>query len=131
MRYIYVTNETRDIMQDDSGNTIFGTDLTWDQYDRLMYERVTAKWVEFERELFRAKWFDYRFMHPVAATYVAAYHFDRVYRQIYARNVNRETAEHIRVQKQPDLFECSKMFSTAIWRTANGRRDWHPLRFRL
>ncbi len=103
-------------MQDDSGNTIFGTDLTWDQYDRLMYERVTAKWVEFERELFRAKWFDYRFMHPVAATYVAVHHYERAYRQAYARNVSRGAAEYIRVRKAADLFECPKMYIAGVWR---------------
>ncbi len=103
-------------MQDDSGNTIFGTKLTWDEYDLLMFERVTQKWVEFERELFRAKWFDYRFMHPVAATYVAAHQFEKCYRQAYARNVSRGSAEYINLQKAPDLFECPKMYIIGVWR---------------
>lgn len=120
-------------MQDETGETIFGTDLDRDRCDEIMFAyilkrmRVAAspsfsnykKFEEMtgvETELFRVKWFDYRFLHPVQATYFYAHCYDRAYRAAFKRHVSHKTAEHIAVLKKEDLFENEKRFVGAIWR---------------
>jgi hypothetical protein len=122
-------------MQDESGAVIFGTDFDQDRYDEILFEYFLKKnrtlaprfsnfakiddEMQIERELFRVKWFDYRFIHPVSATYLFAYHWDKQYRLSYSKNVSRDAAENIRVQKDADLFKCPQAYITAMIR---GRR---------
>lgn len=121
-------------MQDDTSATIFGTDLSWDRYDELMLDYFVKRLrirltnprfmsaekfdgeIRLEVDLFRKKWFDYRFLHPVAATYLYAHHYERAYRNAFGRNIDRNAAEHIKVLKHEDLFQCKQEFITSIWR---------------
>jgi hypothetical protein len=122
-------------MQDDDGKTIFGTDLDFDRCDELMFDfylkklRISAEkgpsysnfrkfdeLTHLETALFRKKWFDYRYLHPVAATYLYAHHYQVVYRQAFKRHISRDISEHIKVLKDEDLFNCPQRFVADMWR---------------
>lgn len=64
--------------------------------DWLTYLHTDAKSLEWELGLYATKWFDYRMMTGVEATkaYIEAY--GQVYRDIYARELDRDRAEHIK-----------------------------------
>lgn len=48
---------------------------------------------ERERELHAQKWFDYRFMSPIEATYLFRNEYQKVYRRRYAHDVDAEEAQ--------------------------------------
>lgn len=120
-------------MQDEGGATIFGTDLDRDRCDEIMFGYVLTRmrvsalpsfsnYKKFEAitgvetELFRVKWFDYRFLHPVQATYLYAHFYVETYRTAFKRHVSRDQAEHVKVLKKPDLFANDKRLVGALWR---------------
>jgi hypothetical protein len=121
-------------MHDDQGKVIFGTDLSSDTYDEIMFAHL-IRWLRIniknpnvssgakidgearlELDLFRKKWFCYRFLHPVAATYLYAHFYQIAYRRTYARNVNRGTAEYIRIFSNEDIFKCDPPIVTSMWK---------------
>jgi hypothetical protein len=57
---------------------------------------INKKFQGFDLELFDTKWFDYRFLTPFQATqaYIDAY--GAVYKTIYARELDRARAEHVK-----------------------------------
>lgn len=94
-------------MSEPSENSYFGADLSWEEYDERMI-RINKDWVEEERSLFICKWFDYRQMHPVQATYLYADEYIKAFRNHYARNYDRAATEGgrpIRPWRQEDIFE--------------------------
>jgi hypothetical protein len=97
---------------------VFGTGLTTEEYDFLMHTFIDKKYHQFEVELFKAKWFDYRFIHPVEATYVFFQHYKTAYRNAFARNVDRERAEFVRIGKYEDLFDLKNLSNSE--RTSDG-----------
>lgn len=60
--------------------------------------------LKIESDLMRMKWFDYRFMHPAAATALFALHYEQEFRWAWRKHVDVETVD----RKQPlgfkDLF---------------------------
>ena len=95
---------------------VFGLDLPAEEYDRLMFLHVRKDWQKFEGPLFTSKWFDYRFMNPVAATYQYAADYVRVYKLFFRATIDRAAAEFVRPLKDPDLFKCPQTTISAIWR---------------
>ncbi|CAO3459905.1 hypothetical protein [Azospirillum argentinense] len=57
-----------------------------------------------EPALFRSKWFDYRFLTPVMATYLYAEVYRRTYQRLFARHVDRERAKYARGTKFEEIF---------------------------
>lgn len=57
---------------------------------------ISKKFQSFDLDLFSTKWFDYRFMTPFEATkeYISVY--GAVYKTIYARELDRARAEHVK-----------------------------------
>jgi hypothetical protein len=103
------------MIEDDSAE-IFGQNFDIYKYDELQFLNVRKDWQEYEVMLFGSKWFDYRFMHPVRATYLYAYEFERAYRSSFRSTIDHRAADHIRVFKKSDLFECDKTVISGIWR---------------
>lgn len=84
-----------------------------------MIKHVRADWREFEGMLFTSKWFDYRFMNPVVATYVYAHEYVKAFRAAYRVTFDARACEGprpITPMKHHDLFRCSQPFISAIWR---------------
>lgn len=100
---------------------IFGVDVSALDADRLMNEFIRKDWLEIEVPLAHGKWFDYRFMNPVAATYLFAHEYKKVYRDAYRRNIDTMRGDYVKPLPD-DLFRPkrptahSKAVITWIWR---------------
>lgn len=95
---------------------IFGVDTPILECDALAMQCVRKDWQGYERGLFTSKWFDYRFMHPVHATYLYAHEWQIAHRQAFGRTFDRKAAEHIKLLKHEDIFACDKAFLAGLWR---------------
>lgn len=121
-------------MQDDTGATIFGTDLSRERCDEIMFDYFLKRmrlapgshpsysnYKKFEdmgfieTELFRKKWFDYRFMHPIQATYYFVHCYEQGHRAAFKRHISRDRAEFIKVMKKSDLFENEPRFVNGVF----------------
>lgn len=89
------------------GEAIFGIDLSLEACHDIMFA-LPDEMTEPERWLMTSKWFDYRFMHPVHATYLFTDAYRRVYKQMYATTFDREKAEYVKGIKAEDPFDLSK-----------------------
>lgn len=94
---------------------VFGLDLSIDGCDEVMYQFSRKDWVAHERHLFAHKWFDYRFMHPVHATFLYAHEYRKAYRDAFARNIDKRASEHILPLKKENVFECEAQVISGIW----------------
>lgn len=97
---------------------IVGLDLSGDACD-FIWQKTSFKkeWHAFEVPLFTSKWFDYRFMHPVKATYLFAHHYRQVYRRLFAENFDEARAEFVKGFRGEDLFrDAPAVIVSSMWR---------------
>lgn len=80
-----------------------------DRFESLLEDEFVQKFIpkklqDFEPDLFRTKWFDYRRMTPTQATveYIKAY--GESYRDTYARELDYEKAKYTQPTKYTDLI---------------------------
>lgn len=85
---------------------LFGLDTSSDDAARIMFGRrwIKSDWIAVEAALYRGKWFDYRFLNPVQATYLYAHQFVKAYRQAFATNIDGAAAKHVRPLDVEKLF---------------------------
>lgn len=81
--------------------TAFSTDLEADRVETLENDYIVSNFIskefqEFDRAGWSSKWFDYRHMTTLQATHAYIEAYGGIYRRIYAREFDRERAEHIR-----------------------------------
>lgn len=57
----------------------FGQELTTEECEVLAIANIDRKLLACETALYDQKWFDYRPLHPVMATYLCAHHYNRAY----------------------------------------------------
>lgn len=91
---------------------------SWLQEDQLLAS-LNKKWSEIERELYRSKWFDYRFMSPVEATMEFAKEYEKVYRQQFATVIDKDTSLYVNVKIDVDFRSVTKLPNakiSALWR---------------
>lgn len=81
---------------EDELEAVFGLDFDTSHYDHLIKQHIKPERQEIEDELLGRKWFDYRFMHPVQATYVYAHAYNQVYPRVYRRTICHRRARFIR-----------------------------------
>lgn len=106
-------------MTSETNDTPFGLDLTDAQYDALMFKHVRQDMRQYEGALYTSKWFDYRFMNPVASAYLYADEYVKQFRIFYRKTIDYRATEGprpITPMKNKDLFKCPQPFITAIWR---------------
>jgi hypothetical protein len=94
---------------------VYGIDVTRDVSDQLAYP-LYRKWGDFEVSLMHSKWFDYRQLTPVQATYLFASHYVDTYRLKYRKHVDHAAAEYVKPLKNQDLFKCPPMTISGLWR---------------
>jgi hypothetical protein len=112
----------------------FGLETGRDEAARIMNRWIKNDWVTVETALYRGKWFDYRFMNPVQATYLYAHEFVKAYKQAFSVNIDTATAQFVKPldvermfvepeQKQDETEKAfrkrvasHKMRTTGIWR---------------
>lgn len=92
-----------------------GLALRPERYDMLTVEHIPAKYWQSESSLYESKWWDYRPMHPMQATYhfVAAY--KDAYKRAYARRHDSEYAKWLKVFAKDDFLEGASSTRTALW----------------
>lgn len=103
---------------------IYGLDTDADTAARIMSTFVRNDWIEMEPALYRGKWFDYRFMNPVQATYLYAHEFLKFYRMTYAKNFSSKKGAFVTPIKPTLLFhipdDADKKTVTKIKQRASG-----------
>lgn len=88
----------------DEATAVFGVDIDKLRACEIM-TRLEDKLLEPERWLMTTKWFDYRFLDPVQATYLFAHHYREVYRRKYADHIDTQRAPYVNGLKAQDPFE--------------------------
>lgn len=96
--------------------TVFGLDMAEERYDILAFRHVRPEWREYETSLMTSKWWDYRFMNPVAATYLYAHYYREEFKAMYRKAINHKAAEFINPLKVNDLFMGKPALISGMWR---------------
>jgi hypothetical protein len=78
--------------------SFYGHDFSSEECDRRGLLYIDSKLFRGEPELINKRWFDYRFMHPIKATYLFAFYYRNAYRKFF-----KQTAD-IREAKQKGGF---------------------------
>lgn len=106
---------TREEIEIDKFGATFGIQFNRDQLDRLVFDKISNPKVHGgEPALFQTKWFDYRFLHPVAATYV----FARAYREVFATLYKRHFDHSVTLDPfygNLDMFELRQAEITGLY----------------
>lgn len=86
-----------------SDTPIYGLDKTLDECDWI-YAHIPAAVTREDNGLFKLKWFDYRELHSVHATYLFADAYRTAYREAFRRNYDYERAEFVSGIAGEDIF---------------------------
>lgn len=109
----------------------FGSSLTTEECERIALLRIAPVYRETEAELFTLKWFDYRHLHPVKATYLFAHLYEKAIRDIHAKTKDYLEAKTLVVLDHKDIFRppVDKMpLDFSFWR-ARQEMDRHGVRY--
>jgi len=98
-----------------------GSSLTWDDYEMLALARISEPHRRDETALFQTKWFDYRHLHPVAATYMYADRYAQAVRDIFAQTKDRDEALAVVPFAPSDVFQCNELIGFWLARQALDR----------
>jgi hypothetical protein len=90
-----------------------GHDLTAADCELLSFARVGRAHRERESTLFHRKWYDYRHLHPVKATYLFAHRYEECVRAFYVETKDKDGAGEIKVFTPADVFQSHEL--TGIW----------------
>jgi len=92
--------------------------------DIFTFQHVTKKdTLDFELGLFQTKWFDYRMLTTLEATWQFVRDYETVYREFYAQMLDRERANFVQPQDEVKLREGlaaglskAKRYFSSCWR---------------
>jgi hypothetical protein len=94
--------------------SFYGGSLGFLNYEVLSIQNIPQKDLAKEAELMSVKWFDYRRLHPMQATYYFVKCYTDAYRDFCRKAINAETAPYVRAIKQHDFLEAKEKLS--FWR---------------
>lgn len=83
----------------------YGDHLTDDDCELIALMRIHPQHREDEAAAMHTKWFDYRMMPHVKATYLFAKLYNKAYKNFFAQTRDKDTAELIRAIQHEDVFE--------------------------
>lgn len=83
---------------------IYGLDKDLDACDRIYFQLPESLRQE-DRYLYGLKWFDYRFLHDVHATYLFAEAYRTAYRECFRQMIDHERAAHVKGVRSEDIFD--------------------------
>lgn len=92
----------------------FGSDLTIEQCEEIALLKVRPEYRMDESDLFLTKWFDYRHLHPVKATYLFTHEYRSRVREMYAKTRDVKKALTVKPIAQDDVFES--VVWASMWR---------------
>lgn len=87
-----------------------GNNLTFEECEVLTAQNISRPLLKVESELFLKKWFDYRRLHPMLATFYFFDCYEKGYKQFWRVAVDAPTAEHVSSIKRVQYGErvCTK-----------------------
>lgn len=94
----------------------FGADLSRERCEALAIEKIDRRLLKEERALKDMRWFDYRWLHPVKATYLFAHHYSNAYRLMSERRFDAERAPYVKGFKGKDIFTVKSPTYLGFWR---------------
>ena len=86
----------------------FGGNLGLLNYEILSIQNFKREELNRDAELMRQKWFDYRSLHHLQATYYFVECYTQAIRSHYARTINRDTAPYLRLCKDVDFVNSKE-----------------------
>lgn len=92
----------------------YGNDLDLEHYEILTIQYIPKKERKLETQLMTTKWFDYRLMHPMQATYYFFRLFKNEYRNFYRKAIDHKAAEFVKPIKERDFLLSREALS--FWR---------------
>lgn len=92
----------------------YGSQLLPDHYEILTVKEIPHKERNGESALMEVKWFDYRLMHPMQATYYFAHLYKQAYKDFIRRSMNYEAAPYVQAFKERDFLDSRERMS--FWR---------------
>jgi len=92
----------------------YGGSLGFLHYEVLTIQHIPFKEYENEAELMASKWFDYRRLHPMQATYYFVKCYTEAYQAFYRKAIDAEVAPFVRCIKKRDFLEAKERLS--MWR---------------
>ena len=100
------------------------------ELDLIALEKIPHDLLVKEVELYRVKWWDYRFIHPTEATYAFANAYERAYRQLYAVRYDKFEAQTVKVFNNQDPLKDTTQTVLGLW-TARQKADELGIRYDL
>jgi hypothetical protein len=97
----------------------FGRGRTPLEYDRLALERIKPALLEIDQSLMSTRWWDYRPLHTVEATYLFIHTYGLIYKEAWARDVDAGEAarDEVRGYKQHDqILDTDTTIANGWWR---------------
>lgn len=98
----------------DNPSEFFGHDRGLVECEVLAIKSVDPRFLKLEAELFESKWWDYRRLHPVIATYLFAHEYNNAYQWIVKRCRDIERGQYMKGFKGKDIFEGKEVI--AFWK---------------
>lgn len=92
----------------------YGANLGFLNYEVLSIQHIPARELAKETELMESKWFDYRRLHPLQATYYFVKCYTDAYRAFCKKAIDHETAPYVRCIKEHDFLKAREKMS--FWR---------------
>lgn len=92
----------------------FGSNLGFLNYEVLTIQHINYKESRIEPALMETKWFDYRRLHPMQATYYFVKCYNDAYRDFYRKAINAEAAPFVRGIKEHDFLDAKEKMT--FWR---------------
>lgn len=68
----------------------FGGELSEEEYEKLTFGYIPPYLRAGEADYFGTKWFDYRRLHPMQATFYFIHCYQKIYQEWYRRNIDEE-----------------------------------------
>ena len=94
-------------------DSYYGARLSVEECEELAFFKIRPELRAAENSLYTSRWFDYRHLHPVQATYLFADHYKRAVQRWYAHTKDIETAHTVTPFKHEDVFQTTEL--TSIW----------------
>jgi hypothetical protein len=95
----------------------FGSDLTTQDCERIFLQsNLPISLAKTEAGMMRVKWFDYREIHYVKATYLFASLYRRAYQSMTGKVIDSDRAPFVRGFKGDDLFELNPRETKGFWK---------------
>lgn len=93
----------------------FGQELSDQQLDLVTLETIPANLMSGENALYSKKWWGYRHMHPMRATYLFADWYKKAYKETASKRMSSEEAARLRIFPSNDPMKSNPSVVKGLW----------------